>query len=57
MNNVEKDVCEFYGISHEQYDIMVRGIGITNVLKNYGIEINETKLNDAGARRYKNEKE
>lgn len=40
-NKVEKDVCEFYGISHEQYDIIVRGIGITDALKKYGIEIGE----------------
>lgn len=35
-NSVERDVCEFYGISHEQYDNMVRGIGISNALKKMG---------------------
>ena len=43
-NSVEKDVCAFYGISKEQYDIIVRGIGITDSLKKYGIEIDKTKL-------------
>lgn len=43
-NNVEKDICEFYGISKERYDIMARGIGITDSLKKYGIELDETKL-------------
>ena len=38
-NNVEKDACKFYGISKEQYDIIVGGIGITDSLKKYGIEI------------------
>ncbi len=38
-NSVEKDVCKFYGISKEQYDIIVGGIGITDSLKKYGIEI------------------
>ncbi len=58
-NSVEKDVCEFYGVSHEQYDNIVRGIGITDALKEYGIEIDEAKINQAnqGARRYKKEKE
>lgn len=48
-NEVEKDVCEFYGISHEQYDIIVRGIGITDALKKYGIEIDESdKASESG---------
>ena len=56
-NSVEKDVCEFYGISHEQYDNIVMGIGITDALKEYGIEIDGAKINQAnqGARRYKSE--
>ncbi len=58
-SSVEKDVCEFYGISHEQYDNIVRGIGNTDVLKKYGIEIDEAKIKqeNQGARRYKKEKE
>lgn len=42
-NSVEKDVREFYGVSNEQYDNIVRGIGITDALKKYGIEIDEEK--------------
>jgi len=42
-SSVEKDVREFYGVSHEQYDNIVRGIGITDALKKYGIEIDEEK--------------
>lgn len=49
-NSVEKDVCEFYGISQEQYNIIVNGIGITDALKKCGIEIEETKLSNAGKR-------
>ena len=49
-NSVEKDVCKFYGISKEQYDIIVGGIGITDSLKKYGIEIDETKLNNVEAK-------
>ncbi len=49
-NSVEKDVCEFYGVSHEKYNIIVNGIGITDALKKYGIEIDETKLSNAGNR-------
>lgn len=57
-NEVERDVCEFYGASHEQYDNIVRGIGITDALKKYGIEIDEVKKikqENQGARRYKKE--
>lgn len=43
-NEVERDVCEFYGVSHEQYDNIVRGIGITDALEKYGIEIDEAKI-------------
>lgn len=58
-NEVERDVCEFYGVSHEQYDNIVRGIGITDALEKYGIEIDEAKIKQAnqGERRYKKEKE
>ena len=40
-NSVERDVCEFYGISKEQYNIIMNGVGITDALKKYGIEIDE----------------
>ena len=46
-NEVEKDVCDFYGVSHEQYDNIVRGIGITDALEKYGIEIDEAKIKQA----------
>ena len=49
-NSVERDVCEFYGISKEQYNIIMNGVGITDALKKYGIEIDETKLNNVGAK-------
>lgn len=50
-NNVEKDVCEFYEVSQKQYNIAMSGIGITDELKKYGIEINKTKLNNYRAKR------
>lgn len=55
-NSVEKDVCEFYGISKEQYNIIISGVGITDALKKYGIEIDEAKIKQAnqGAKRYRN---
>ena len=41
-NSVERDVCEFYGISKEQYNIIMNGVGITDALKKYCIDIDET---------------
>lgn len=35
---VAKDVCEFYGISHEEYTEKIMGIGDTKIPEENGIE-------------------
>lgn len=55
-DSVAKDVCKFYGISHEQYIEIVSAIGRTSDLKEFGIEIDESKLSNAGEKRHKEKK-
>lgn len=45
-NRTEKDVCEFYGVSKEQCDFILSGVGSVDALKKYGIELDEAKLHE-----------